>query len=127
MAAVGDPLTGDPAPGGSTFIGFAQNVSTDGGEVAFSAAGSGFIGLFVSDPSGLCRVIDTNDTLEGKDVTQVFMGRDSYSVGMLSFRAVFFRRKQGDLPCQSATELSYRCASYSPAIPPIGRMRIIDE
>ena len=87
--------TFDPAPGGSTFNGFAQNVSTDGGEVAFSGAGSGFIGLFVSDPSGLCRVIDTNDTLEGKDVTQVFMGRDSYSVGMLSFRAVFSDGSRG--------------------------------
>ena len=95
MAAVGDPLTGDPAPGGSTFIGFAQNVSTDGGEVVFSGAGSGFIGLFVSDPSGLCRIIDTNDTLEGKDLTQVFMGRDSYSVGMLSFRAVFSDGSRG--------------------------------
>ena len=96
----GGPLTviaqsGDPAPGGSTFSGFAQNVATDGGEVAFSGAGSGFIGLFVSDPSGLCRVIDTNDTLEGKDVTQVFMGRDSYSVGMLSFRAVFSDGSRG--------------------------------
>jgi hypothetical protein len=58
--------------------------------VAFSGAGSGFIGLFVSGQSGLCRVIDTSDTLEGKDVTQVFMGRDSYSLRMLGFRAVFF-------------------------------------
>ena len=63
--------------------------------MAFSGAGSGFIGLFVSDPSGLCRVIDTNNTLEGKDVTQVFMGRDSYSVGMLSFRAVFSDGSRG--------------------------------
>ncbi len=96
----GGPLTviaqtGDPAPGGSTFNGFAQNVSTDGEAVAFSGAGSGFIGLFVSDPSGLCRVIDTNDTLEGEDVTQLFMGRDSYSEGMLSFQAVFFDGRRG--------------------------------
>ena len=63
--------------------------------MAFSGAGSGFIGLFVSGQSGLCRVIDTNDTLEGKDVTQVFMGRDSYSVGMLAFRAVFSDGSQG--------------------------------
>jgi len=96
----GGPLTViaqtfDPAPGGSTFNGFAQNVSTDGGEVAFSGAGSGFIGLFVSGQSGLCRVIDTNDTLEGKDVTQLFMGRDSYVVGMLAFRAVFADGSRG--------------------------------
>ena len=96
----GGPLTviaqtGDPAPGGGTFSGFGRNVATDGGEVAFSGAGSGFIGLFVSDPSGLCRVIDTNDTLEGKDVTQLFMGRDSYAVGMLGFRAVFSDGSRG--------------------------------
>jgi hypothetical protein len=96
----GGPLTViaqtfDPAPGGSTFISFAQNISIDGEEVAFSGAGSGFIGLFVSDPSGLCSVIDTNDTLEGEDVTQVFMGRDSYSEGMLAFQAVFFDGRRG--------------------------------
>ena len=87
--------TGDPAPGGSTFSGFGQFVATAGGEVAFSGAGSGFIGLFVSGQSGLCRVIDTNDTLEGKDVSQLFMGRDSYAVGMLSFRAVFADGSRG--------------------------------
>ena len=48
----GGPLTaiaqaGDPAPGGGTFSGFGDTVATDGGEVAFSGAGSGFIGLFV--------------------------------------------------------------------------------
>jgi hypothetical protein len=96
----GGPLTviarsGDPAPGGSTFNGFAQNVAIDGEAVAFSGAGSGFIGLFVSDQYGLCRVIDTNDTLEGEDVTQLFMGRDSYSEGMLSFQAVFFDGRRG--------------------------------
>ena len=96
----GGPLTviaqtGDAAPGGSTFSGFAQNVSTDGEAVAFSGAGSGFNGLFVSDASGLCRVIDTNDTLEGEDVTQLFMGRDSYAEGMLSFQAVFANGRRG--------------------------------
>ena len=70
-------------------------MATDGGEVAFSGGGSGFIGLFVSDASGLCRVIDTNDTLEGDDVTQLFMGRDSYSGGMLAFRAVFSDGSRG--------------------------------
>jgi hypothetical protein len=88
-------LSGDPAPGGSTFGGFGPNVSIDGEEVAFSGAGSGFIGLFVSDQFGLCRVIDINDTLEGKDVTQLFMGRDSYSEGMLSFRAAFSDGSRG--------------------------------
>jgi hypothetical protein len=87
--------TGDPAPGGGTFSGFDQNVSIDGGEVAFSGAGSGFSGLFVSGQSGLCRVIDTNNTLAGKDVTQLFMGRDSYAVGMLGFRAVFSDGSRG--------------------------------
>ena len=108
----GGPLTviaqtGDAAPGGSTFIGFAQNVSIDDGRVAFSGSGSGFIGLFVSDgPSGLCRVIDINDTLEGKDITQLFMGRDSYAGGRLGFLAVFsdgsrgiyLAKAQGQLP-----------------------------
>ena len=75
--------------GGGTFSGFDQNVSTDGGEVAFSASGSGFSGLYGSGQSGLCRVIDTNDTLAGREVTQLFMGRDSYSLGILGFRAVF--------------------------------------
>jgi hypothetical protein len=96
----GGPLTviaktGDPAPGGSTFLGFGQNVSTDGEEVAFSGAGSGFLGLFVADPSGICRVIDTNDTLEGEDIVQVFMGRDSYSEGTLAFQAVFPDERRG--------------------------------
>lgn len=96
----GGPLTviaqtGDPAPGGSTFSGFGPYLSTDGEDVAFSAGGSGFNGLFVSGQFGLCRVIDTNQTLEGKDVIQLFMGRDSYSVGMLSFRAVFSDGSRG--------------------------------
>jgi len=96
----GGPLTviaktGDPNPGGGTFSGFGRNVATDGGEVAFSAAGSGFNGLFVSEQFGLCRIIDTNDTLEGKDIIQLFMGRDSYSLGMLGFRAVFSDGSRG--------------------------------
>jgi len=96
----GGPLTaivqaGDPAPGGGTFSGFGPNVAIDDEEVAFSGAGSGFIGLFVSDPSGLCRVIDTNDTLEGEDVIQLIMGRDSYSEGILSFQAVFSDGRRG--------------------------------
>jgi hypothetical protein len=96
----GGPLTviaqtGDAAPGGSTFNGFAQHVSTDDGDVAFGGSGSGFIGLFVSDPSGLCRVIDTNSTLEGKDVIQVFMGRDSYAKGKLAFLTVFSDGSRG--------------------------------
>ena len=96
----GGPLTvivktDGPAPSGGTFSGFGRNVSTDGGEVAFSGAGSGFIGLFVSGQFGLCRVIDTNNTLEGKDVIQVFMGRDSYSVGMLGFRVFFSDGSRG--------------------------------
>ncbi|MCJ7541925.1 MAG: hypothetical protein MUO88_19930, partial [Desulfobacterales bacterium] len=41
------------------------------------------------------RVIDTNQTLEGKDIIQLFMGRDSYSVGMLSFRAAFSDGSRG--------------------------------
>ncbi len=96
----GGPLTviaqsGDSAPGGSTFSGFGPNVSSDGDDVAFNASGSGFNGLFVSDPSGLCRVIDTDTPLEDKAVIQLFMGRDSYSVGMLSFRAVFSDGSRG--------------------------------
>ena len=94
-AGDGGPLTvivetGDPAPGYTTFTGFDPNVSADGDDVAFSAGGSGFIGLFVSSGQyGLCRVIDTNQTLEAKDITQLFMGRDSYAVGKLGFRVAF--------------------------------------
>ena len=81
--------TGDPAPGGSTFAGFGQYVAIDGHEVAFSGSGSGFNGLFVHSPSGSCRIIDTGDTLDGKDITQLEIGRDSYSRGYLAFRVRF--------------------------------------
>jgi len=96
----GGPLTviaqtGDPAPGGGTFSGFGPFVATDGEEVAFSGNGSGFNGLFVSGRFGLCRVIDTNDALETKDVTQLSMGRDSYSLGALGFLAVFSDGSRG--------------------------------
>lgn len=87
--------TADPAPGGSTFSGFGQFVSADSDEMAFSASGSGFSGLFVSGPAGLCRVIDTDTPLEGKDVTQLFMGRDSYATGRLGFLAVFSDGSRG--------------------------------
>jgi hypothetical protein len=88
--------TGDPAPGYSTFSGFHPNVSADGDDVAFSAGGSGFNGLFVSSGQyGLCRVIDTNQTLNGKDINQLFMGMDSYAMGMLSFRAGFTDGSRG--------------------------------
>jgi hypothetical protein len=87
--------TGDPAPGGSTFSGFGQFVSADSGELAFSASGSGFNGLFVSGSDGLCRVIDTDTPLEGKDVIQLFMGRDSYATGKLGFLAVFSDGSRG--------------------------------
>jgi len=63
--------------------------------VAFSASGSGFNGLFVSGRSGICKVIDTNDSLDGKDITQLSMGRDSYSSGTLGFMAVFSDGSQG--------------------------------
>lgn len=98
----GGPLTviaqtGDPAPGGSTFSGFGPDVAFDGENVAFSASGSGFSGLFVSDQLDLCRVIDTDDTLEGKDITQLFMGlgRDSFSQERLGFLAVFADGSRG--------------------------------
>ena len=87
--------TGDPAPGGSTFSGFGQFVSADSGALAFSASGSGFSGLFVSEPNGICRVIDTDTPLEGKDVIQLFMGRDSYVRGRLGFLAVFSDGSRG--------------------------------
>jgi hypothetical protein len=117
----GGPLTviaqaGDPAPGGGTFSGFGPNVSTDGEEVAFSASGSGFIGLFVSDPSGICRVIDTNDTLEGEDIIQVFMGRDSYSEGMLGFQAVFPDERRGIYLAKAATRRAEIIGNWSNGI-----------
>ncbi len=87
--------TGDPAPGGSTFSGFGQFVSADSGELAFSASGSGFNGLFVSGSTGICRVIDTDTSLDGKDVIQLFMGRDSYATGKLGFLAVFSDGSRG--------------------------------
>ena len=96
----GGPLTviaktGDPATGGSTFSGFGPNVAADRGEVAFKGSGSGFIGLFVSGQFGLCRVIDFNDTLEGKDISDLFIGRDSYTTGKLAFRALFADGSRG--------------------------------
>lgn len=96
----GGPLTviaqnGDPAQGGGTFSGFDQFVAIDGGEVAFKGNGSGFQGLFVSGRFGLCRVIDTNDSLDTKDITQLSMGRDSYSRGTLGFLAVFSDSSRG--------------------------------
>jgi hypothetical protein len=63
--------------------------------LAFSASGSGFNGLFVSGSDGLCRVIDTDTPLEGKDVIQLFMGRDSYATGKLGFLAVFSDGSRG--------------------------------
>jgi hypothetical protein len=96
----GGPLTviaqtGDSAPGGSTFGVFGQYVSIEGEDVAFSGSGSGFIGLFVSRRFGLCRVIDINNTLDGKNVTQLIMGRNSYSRGILGFLAVFSDDSRG--------------------------------
>ena len=38
----------------------------------------------------------------------------------------FFGRESSDLPCQCATDISYRRVSYRRAIPSIGRMGIID-
>jgi len=47
------------------------------------------------NPSGLYHVIDTDTPLEGKDVTQLFIGRDSYSLEMLGFLAVFSDGSRG--------------------------------
>lgn len=96
----GGPLTviaqtGDSAPGGSTFSGFGQFVAIDSGEVAFSGGGSGFNGLYVSGRSGICRVIDTNDVLDNKDISQLFIGRDSYASGNLGFIARFSDGSRG--------------------------------
>jgi hypothetical protein len=117
----GGPLTviakaGDPTPGGSTFTTFGQNVSTDGEEVAFSGSGSGFLGLFISDSSGICPVIDTNDTLEGEDVTQLFMGRDSYAEGMLSFQAVFANGRRGIYLAEAVTKRAEIIGTWSNGI-----------
>ena len=81
---------GDSMPGSDgTFVGF-EEVSVDGGDVAF-------LGFGVSEPQGiylrrsgeLMKIVDTNDSLDGDAIFSVELGPDALDDGQLAFTAHF--------------------------------------
>lgn len=84
--------TDTPAPGiGLPFddlINYGQP-SIDGDNVAFAAGGPGFAGLYVRYEGRLLRVLDTRDTLDGKALRYLSVGRYGLSGRHLAFLALF--------------------------------------
>ena len=81
---------GDPMPGSDgTFVGF-EEVSVDGGDVAF-------LGFGVSEPQGiylrrsgeLMKIVDGNDSLDGDAIFSVELGADALDDDQLAFTAHF--------------------------------------
>jgi len=81
---------GTSMPGGQKFTWFHSQVAIDGGNVAFVGYGeSGSSGLYARYDGVLGEIIDLDDTLEGKSLRELHIGRESLSGGRVVFRARF--------------------------------------
>ena len=70
--------------------------SLDDGNITFSALGSGSQqGIYIDLGDGLEKIIDLNDTLDGKNLSSFLRGRESLSGGSVAFLATFTDGSQG--------------------------------
>ena len=115
LAKVADTTT--PVTGGmGMFVDF-QAVSLSGDVVAFAATGpGGQLGIYMSFPNAPVRsfpntpvkVIDLNDTLDGKTLTGLLLGPGGLSGDALAFAAAFSDGSQGiyTIPVVAETEIT---------------------
>jgi len=83
----------DASPGGALYRSFFE-VSADDGRLAFFAS-TGVFGLFVDLGDGIEKLIDVNDTLDGKNVNQLGMGPQALSGNRIAFLAGFGDGSEG--------------------------------
>lgn len=78
-----------PVPGGSgTFTAFQSDPAIDGNMIAFRAFSGIGAGLYVTELASLVKIIDQNDSIEGKHILYLGMSDGDLSNGVVSFYAV---------------------------------------
>lgn len=86
-------LIPDPGTGVTAFSSCNPNLpnefSLDGGQMAFRAFCSNPGGIYLTDGDIYEKLIDKNDTLDGKTIALLFIGSHSLSAGNVAFGAVF--------------------------------------
>lgn len=79
---------GDSVPGSdAAFVGF-EEVSVDGGDVAFLGYG-GSQGIYLRRSGELMKIVDENDSLDGHSIFSVELGLDALDGDQLAFTAHF--------------------------------------
>jgi hypothetical protein len=99
-------LVGTLLPGGTgNFTGFdSDSPSQRDGIVAFRGFGpSGQEGIYVSIGGLLTKVIDVNDSLNGKTLTHLFLGYEAVSGNQIAFAAQFADGSRGIYVAQAGT------------------------
>lgn len=116
MADTTTPVTG----GMGLFMDF-QAVSISGDVVAFAATGpGGQMGIYVSHPvnsvypSDPLKVIDLNDTLDGKTITGLLLGPGGLSGDPLASAATFSDGSQGTYTIPVVAEVAITSAVHAP-------------
>ena len=81
---------GDSVPGSdAAFFGF-EEVSVDGGDVAFLGYGvNGPQGIYLRRSGELMKIVDENDSLDGHSIFSVELGLDALDDDQLAFTAHF--------------------------------------
>ncbi len=80
-----------PIPDGTGTFRLLGDPSLDGGNVAFAGENvfEFFQGIYTDLGGTLAKVIDTTDSLDGKTIQTLEMGREGLSEGQIAFRAIF--------------------------------------
>ena len=94
LTAVADTRTAVPGSTGNfTFFG---EPALDGDTVAFTGFGAGdHVGIYIATAGSLMKVIDTNDLLDGKQVSSFALGRNGLEGDSLTFLARFADGSEG--------------------------------
>ena len=99
-------LVGTPLPGGTgNFTGFdSDSPSQRDGIVAFRGFGpSGQEGIYASIGGSLIKVIDLNNSLDGKTLAHLFLGYEAVSGNQMAFAAQFIDGSRGIYVAQVVT------------------------
>lgn len=83
------------APGGGIFSNVGLSAVDADGVVAFEGTANGRQGLYLGDGASILRVIEATQTLDGKTLSSLSVGRDGIDNGVLAFRAFFTDSTQG--------------------------------
>jgi hypothetical protein len=94
LRVVADTGTAIPE-GNGIFQTFGPAPAIDGRWIAFLGTATGQQGIYVAFGGMLAKVVDLEDTLDGKDIVALVFGREGLSQGRLVFQAAFADGSEG--------------------------------